>query len=97
MALYGKHIEPQLLARDTFHGSLVRDLLIGLKTGGAIDNQGEQLLRELVDEDVIEVLERAPSPSQPAWSGLQYSRQGYRDTPWGAGTIEHYHYRIKAR
>jgi hypothetical protein len=92
--LYGKRIEPQLLARDTFHGSLVRDLLIDLRTGSAIDDQGEKLLRELVAEGVLEVLERAPSHGQAAWSGLQYSKQGYRDTPWGPGTAEHYMYRV---
>ena len=97
--IYGKAIEPRLRnaanASGEFHGSVVRDLFIEHSAGRFfVDDHAEKLLRELVEEGVVEVLQKAPTTSQAAFVGLQYSRESYRKAMWGPGTIEHYYYRF---
>lgn len=98
--LYGEAIEPKIRAAANamgeFHGSVVRDLFIEYARGRFfVDTHAEMLLRELVEERVLEVLQRAPTVSQRAFAGLQYSSQGYRELPWGPSTVEHYYYRLR--
>lgn len=97
--IYGEKIEPRLRERagfsGEFHGSDVREIFIEHAAGRFfVDDHAEKLIRELVEEGEIEVLQRAPTTSQAAFAGLSYSRSGYRDLMWGPGTIEHYHYRF---
>lgn len=97
--LYGKTIEPRLREAANifgeFHGSVVRNLFIEYAAGRfCVDDHAEKLLQELVEEGVVEVLQRAPTTSQAAFAGLTYSQEGYRKTSWGPGTIEHYYYRL---
>jgi hypothetical protein len=76
-----------------FHGSKVRDVFI--EVGGyLVDNQAESLLQELVEEGELEVLQKAPTPSQAAFTGLQYSAKSYRETGWVPGLVEHFWYRF---
>jgi len=97
--IYGKTIEPKLRERSNasgeFHGSAVRELFIEHASGRFfVDDHAEKLIRELVEEGEIEVLQREPTASQAAFAGLSYSRSGYHNLIWGPGTIEHYHYRF---
>lgn len=95
---YGNIIEPLLRrwAKDdgSFHGSFVRDLFLQYVAQGRFitDTQDEGLLRELVNEGVIEVLNRAPTPSKAAFAGLSYSRSGYESGKWPVNAL-HWWYR----
>ncbi len=81
-------------ANGQIHGSIVRDFFIEFANGRfAVDDHAEKLLRELVEEGVLEVLHREPTHSQAAFAGLYHSSKSYKNTPWGPGTIEHYWYR----
>lgn len=97
--LYWAHLEPMIRARcnmlGQFHGSIVRDCFIEWASGRfCVDDHAEKLLAELVEEGVIQTLQRAPTPSQAAFAGLSYSAKGYRQMGWGPGTIEHYWYEL---
>lgn len=84
----------QLKSEATIHGSLVRDFFLEYAQGRfAVDDHAEKLLRALVEDKVLEVGPRAPTVSQAAFTGLGMSSSTYAKTPWGPGTIEHYHYR----
>jgi hypothetical protein len=96
--LYGPTIEPLLrkYAKEngSFHGSFLRDLFLEHVSKGRfiVDTQDEQLLKELVADGELEVLQRAPTTSQAAFSGLTYSKQGYESTKWPVNTL-HWWYR----
>lgn len=76
-----------------FHGSYLRDLFIEDACGRyAIDNHGERLIRELVESQQIKICERAPTHSQAAFIGLQFSAKAYEKLEWVPGIIEHYFY-----
>jgi hypothetical protein len=77
------------------HGSAVRDYFIEYAKGRFfVDDHAEKLLRDLVEDGILEVLHREPSVSQAAFIGLSYSNKAYSKTPWGPGTVEHYWYRL---
>lgn len=96
--LYPK-VEALVLARAStgqIHGCEVRHIFVEWAAGRfCVDDHAEKLLRELVEEGVLLTLQRAPTVSQAAFAGITYSRTGYRDLPWGPGTVEHYWYRLK--
>jgi len=91
-SLYSTIVE-KLQSLERFHGSHVRDLFIDHANGRFfVDNHAEQLLKELVEAGRLKILERAPTMSQAAFTGLHHTQKSYRDTPWGPGTREHYFY-----
>ncbi len=98
--LYGEALEPRIRAAANimgeFHGSVVRDLFVEYARGRfSVDTHAEKLLQELVEEGVLETLQRAPTVSQAAFAGLQYDNRSYRALPWGPGTVEHHWYRFR--
>lgn len=94
--LYPRIEERVLTGAVQFHGSIVRDLFIEHAAGRwAIDDQADRLLQELVEDGLLETLQKAPTTSQAAFAGLAYSQAGYDRTGWAAGTREHYWYRVK--
>lgn len=96
--LYPKLEERVLAGPQQFHGSIVRDLFIEHAAGRwVIDDQADRLLQELVEDGLIEALQKAPTHSQAAFAGLAYSQAGYNRTGWAAGTREHYWYRVVSR
>jgi|SRR6478609_35671 len=93
--MYGSTIEPVFLSKCQFHGSEVRDALINLAKGSYfVDDQAEKLIREWVEEGVVQTLQKAPTHSQAAFIGLQYSNKTYKEAVWGPGIIEHYWYKV---
>lgn len=89
--------DPEIVKRlktvPRFHGSWCRDLFIEHARGRfAVDNQAERLIVELVEEGLLKILERAPTHSQAAFAGLQYSATTYAQQPWGPGLVEHHRY-----
>ncbi len=87
-------IEAQLRTRHQFHGSEVRDLFIDYACGNfAASTHAEKLLMELHDAGELIALERAPTASQAAFSGLTISGKHYRALPLGVMTAEHHWWR----
>lgn len=99
MGLYRKlypQVTEKVLAQGQFHGSSVRDLFIEHAAGRwMVDDQADRLLQELVEDGVVDMLQKAPTVSQAAFAGLQYTQAGYDRAGWSAGTREHYWYRVK--
>jgi hypothetical protein len=92
MRLYPTVLE-RLRTAKRFHGSWCRDLFIEHAAGRwMVDNQAERLITELVEEGLVVTRERAPTHSQAAFAGLQYTQKTYASQPWGPGLVEHHWY-----
>lgn len=77
-----------------FHGSEVRDLMLEhYPNCGALLDTADTLLKEMVEDEILEHFSKpTPTTSQIAFAGLFYSKDGYRQTGWAAGTREHFFY-----
>jgi hypothetical protein len=74
------------------HGSEVRDLFIR-HSSAAVDDHAERLLTEMVESGELKVFGGpAPTHSQAAFIGLQYSQKAYKDAGWAPGLKEHFYY-----
>ena len=82
------------------HGSDILEWVMMFYHGSATGDShtAETIIRRLVADEILEPLECAPTLSQRAFAGLQYSRKGYKravqrfDCAYGLQT--HFKFRI---
>jgi hypothetical protein len=107
LTVYRKGLEEVLknlsvLNCDQVHGSEVNSWVIDCYSGNCIGESAttEKILRALVDVDVLTPLQASPNISQKAFSGLAYSKRGYRDTVsnfhTAYGLQTHYWFRVNS-
>jgi len=95
------NVVSRLKNRTQIHGSEIHDMILGWYYGRSfVDSYTtEQVIRYLVKEEILEPLEAAPTHSQAAFTGLQFSSKSYKNavanfnTAYGLQT--HFWFRVK--